>query len=363
MIAKFAECWVFDGPGLPLRREQIPFVPLRNGEVRVRLRACTLCGSDLHTYRGRRSGPAPTILGHEMIGVIEELGPGAAPLAADGSALQIGERVVWSVAVSCGDCFFCRIDLSQKCNQLIKYGHEPLSAGPLGGLATHCHLRENTAIVRVQDDLPDEEEAPASCATATVAAVLRAAGDVSGQTILVIGAGMLGLTACAFARFQGAARIVVCDVAPERLALARTFGADAVFDMNRQLDDLRAFIAAATNGRGVDAALELSGSSDATSTALDLLRIGGRLILAGAVFPTPELAVRPEMVVRRLLRIEGVHNYRSLDLLDAVRFLSVNYQRFPFRELVAKRFDLDCVPVALEFAERERPVRVAIVMR
>jgi alcohol dehydrogenase len=192
--------------------------------------------------------------------------------------------------------------------------------------------------------------------------VLRAAGDISGQTIVVFGAGMLGLTACAFARSRGADRIAACDIDPSRLALAGSFGADAAFDSTQQADTCRAFIAAGTDGRGADVALELSGSSEATSAALDLLRIGGRLILAGAVFPTPEVAFQPESIVRRLLRIEGVHNYHPGDLTEAVRFLALNHERFPFHDLLAKTFDLNDAPAALEYAERERPVRVAVVM-
>jgi alcohol dehydrogenase len=80
------------------------------------------------------------------------------------------------------------------------------------------------------------------------------------------------------------------------------------------------------------------------------------------VFPTPEVTFRPESIVRRLLRIEGVHNYRPRDLAEAVRFLAQNHERFPFRDLTAKTFSLDEVPAALDYAERERPVRVAVVM-
>ena len=156
---------VFTGAGEPLELTELP-VPatLRDGEALVRVTCCTLCGSDLHSYSGDREVLTPTILGHEILGTIEAVG-GRTPLA-------IGQRVTWSIAASCGECYFCRNDLPQKCERLFKYGHEQMSEEhPLsGGLATHCHLAPGTTVVEIPSGLPDEVACPANCATATVAA-------------------------------------------------------------------------------------------------------------------------------------------------------------------------------------------------
>src|SRR5262249_43661003 len=92
---------LFDGPGRPLRPAVVPVPRPEEGEVLVRVEMCTLCGSDLHTFSGRRSEPCPTVLGHEVLGRVEALPEGAA------GGLSVGERVVWSVAAGCGACFFC----------------------------------------------------------------------------------------------------------------------------------------------------------------------------------------------------------------------------------------------------------------
>jgi alcohol dehydrogenase len=115
-----------------------------------------------------------------------------------------------------------------------------------------------------------------------------------------------------------------------------------------------------TEGRGADVALELSGSADTASAALDVLRVGGTAVWAGVVFPTPPVAVHPETVVRRCLTITGVHNYAPQDLAAAVQFLANNHTRYPFAELVARSFPLSEVNDAFRFAESERPVRVAV---
>jgi alcohol dehydrogenase len=330
--------------------------------VLVRVRACTLCGSDLHTFEGRRATPCPTILGHEIVGVVEAL-PADGP-AADGYGrpLRVGDRVVWSLTAGCGVCFFCTHELPQKCERLFKYGHERIEpAHPLsGGLASHCQLRRGTAILRVPDAVPDLVACPAGCATATVAAALRHAGDVAGAVVLVQGAGMLGLTAAAFAATRGAAAVVVCDTNAARLALAERFGATHAVPLEEGSEELRGRIDALTDGRGADVALEFSGAATAVEAGPSLLRVGGRCVWIGAVFPSRPVALSPETVIRKHLSIHGVHNYLPRDLATALEFLSARHGFYPFAELVSRQFPLEEAEAAFRFAAASRPVRVAV---
>jgi alcohol dehydrogenase len=352
---------LFDGPGKPFRFQTYSRPILETGAALVRISLCTICGSDLHTFTGRRTGPLPCILGHEPVGILEEIEGEVFDVA--GARLQVGDRVVWSVSVSCARCFFCTHGLPQKCQSLRKYGHEqddPAQA-PLGGLTTHCHLLPGTAIVKVPESLPDRVAAPAGCATATVAAAWRGASRQGGEslsapaTIVVIGLGMLGLTASAWASAQGHTTIV-CDREESRLEQARLFGATRF----ARPEHLRESVLEATAGRGADLVLELSGSAAANRLALEVLRVGGTAVLVGAVSPTEPIAVLPEQIVRRCLTVCGVHNYTPTDLLAAISFLGKHHQQFPFADLVSQAFPLDSVAEAFEFAEKLRPVRVAI---
>jgi alcohol dehydrogenase len=352
---------LFDGPGLPFRLECVRRPTLAPGESLARVSRCTICGSDLHTVAGRRVGPTPCVLGHEAVGVIEEMAGAATDV--HGSPLRVGDRVVWGVAISCGRCFFCIHGLPQKCQSLRKYGHERASPehGPLGGLTTHCHLPRGTALVKVPEQLPDAVAAPAGCATATIAAALRVGlrslpqSPGEPQTVAVIGLGMLGLTACAWIAAAGDAAIA-CDVDATRLADARRFGAAHATEPAQLLESVRA----RTDGRGADLALELSGSPVAAKLALDVLRIGGTAVWVGAVYPTAAVCLSPEDVVRRCLTVAGVHNYAPGDLAAAVDFLASSQHRFPFAELTVRTFPLDAVAAAFDFAERERAVRVSV---
>ncbi|MCH8892175.1 MAG: alcohol dehydrogenase catalytic domain-containing protein [Chloroflexi bacterium] len=161
-----ARAMVFEAPGQPLELRQFDLPELKPGEILAKVRMTTLCGSDLHTFQGDRGTPTPTILGHEILGTVAELPSGEPITDAFNQPLSIGDRITWSVAVHCGDCFFCRHNLPQKCEQLFKYGHEAIDPiHPLsGGLAEYCHLAPGTAIVRVPEVLPDQVACPANCA-------------------------------------------------------------------------------------------------------------------------------------------------------------------------------------------------------
>ena len=223
---------VWPGVGRAHEALAVPGIRLAHGDALVSVELATVCGSDVHTATGHRPGPVPSVLGHEQVGrVLATAGP---VRAVDGRRLEPGMRVIWSVVVSCGRCTRCRRGLSNKCTSAAKYGHEAVHHEweLSGGFASAVHLKRGTGIVIVDDETPAGVLAPASCATATVVAAIEAAEQItplSGRTVLVTGAGMLGLTATAMAADAGA-RVIVSDPSAERRAAALRFGAAAVAD-------------------------------------------------------------------------------------------------------------------------------------
>ena len=348
---------VFRGAGQPLDLVSWPMPDPAGSEVLVEVVACTLCGSDLHSIHGRRSVPIPSVLGHEILGQVVTFGPEAARLDFAGRELAEGDRVTWAIVASCGGCFYCDRGLPQKCERGFKYGHEPLRPGRelSGGLADHCLLVPGTAIFRVPDGLSDAAACPASCATATVAAALEAAGPLEGRSVLVIGAGMLGVTAAAWSRVLGACDVIACDPNDERLALAAAFGATRSASPSR----LAEAVTEATGGRGVDVALDFSGSPDAIEAALPLLGTGGTLVLVGSVFPTRALTVAPERIVRGCITIRGIHNYAPRHLHEALEFLARNPQ-YPFDSLVSSWRTLGEIDAIVGSDLAKRALRVGV---
>ena len=354
---------LFDGPGAGFTLATMELAPLNDGEVLVEVIACAVCGSDLHTISGRRPCAQHTVLGHEIVGrVIDTSGP---VTDWSGDPLATGDRITWSIAASCGSCFYCMKDLPQKCLQLTKYGHaDPGQDGPLGGFSSHCRLLPGTAIFRLPPGLSDLEAVPANCCTATSVAAVRLADPIAGSVLLVVGAGSLGLTIAEFALHNSASNVIIADINPRRIDQAATIAGctplllqpspdDTPTERPHVIDDL-------TDGHGVDIAIDVSGAPSAIESALAWLRIGGQAILVGSVFESPPISLDPQDVVRRMLRICGLHNYRPGDLQEALAFLAEIPAHSVSRSLVESSFPLSEIDRAVEAANTRDHLRVAI---
>lgn len=334
------EALVFRGAAEGFERVAVPGVELGPGDLLVRVELATVCGSDRHTAVGARTEATPLVLGHEQVGRIVALGPGDAPRTVDGRPLFHGDRVVWGVAIACGSCDRCRRGLTNKCERVRKYGHTRIERGWElgGGFATHVHVLAGSDVVRVPGRTPAEVLAPASCATATVVAAIEAAGRaLDGEVVVVSGCGMLGLTAIAMARAAGAVAIGI-DPDPRRRAQAEAFGAAATCAPGAS--SVREAMGRAGSPSGFSIAFELSGSNDAAETLLETADVDAVIVLVGHVFPSPPLAVDAEQLVRRLLTVTGVHNYRGEHLLRAVEFLQGADHEL-FASLVGQTVSLD----------------------
>ena len=346
---------VFNGPGKPLELRTVTVADPVGEEILVRVTGSTLCGSDLHTYEGRRDAPKPSILGHEILGTIEVFGPEANRRDLAGQPLNEGDRITWSVIAQCGKCYYCMRGLLQKCERMMKYGHEPLDRGLRGGLAEYCLLAPGSAVLKIPDTLSDRVACPASCATATSAAGIRAAGEVQGRVVLVQGAGMLGLTTCAMAAAAGAAEVICSDVVAERLARSEAFGATRT----TLPPGLPETVASVTRGQGVDVAIELTGTPAAFEEGLPMLRLGGTYVLIGAVYPSRPISLGMETLVRRHLTLRGIHNYAPEDLKRAIEFLAVSPNR-PFESLVEGWYPLTRADEAFNIARKGTAFRVGV---
>lgn len=337
---------LFEGPnrGFQILSRPLPHA-VGPGELLVEISLATICGSDLHTVEGRRSQPLPSVLGHEGVGIVRATGLGRNPGL-------VGTRISWSLADSCGACLPCaRWDLPQKCEHLFKYGHAGMTEGSgfNGCLATHIVLRPGTFVVAVPDRVHDPAAVSANCALATVLSAMDSFPKHA-ETVIVQGAGMLGLHACAVLRQRKVRNILLVDTSVTRLALAHAFSADP-------LDPVDAL--ARYRGRA-DAVLELTGSPEAVRDGLKLLRPGGFYALVGMVHPQSALDITGETIVRGCLTLRGVHNYSPQHLSQAMEFLEAEVERYPWPQIVSEPFPLDRIKEAFAEAASRRWHRVAV---
>ena len=363
MPAKKCNAAVFAEVGKPLELRQFELPDkLEPGAALCKVKMSTICGSDLHTISGRRIEPAPLILGHEIIGEIVALGSG---LEHDGfgDKLEIGDRVSWSVMASCGGCFYCRLDLPQKCEKLRKYGHTCCNEPPhlTGGYAEYIYLFPGTAIYKIPASISDEIATPANCALSTVINAAETIGLNKGETVLIQGAGLLGLNLVALAVEAGAKRIFVTDVLQSRLDMAARFGADLCINAkDLTSEEMLSQIRDQTGGHGVDVAFEICGVKEAVSQAVEALRIGGRYLIAGLVTPGSDLGIDGNQLTRKYLTVKGIHNYNPKHLGMALKFLEKYSQKYPYNELVGKVYSLSRINEAVESASTGKYIRIGI---
>ncbi len=346
---------IFDTLNQPFRLESWPMPEqLAAGEVLVEISLATICGSDLHTISGQRQEPTPCILGHEAVGRVVHIGQ-------DRPNLNIGDRVTWSMADSCGQCVMCtEYQLPQKCQHLFKYGHAAMDNGTglNGCYASHILLRAGTHIVKVPDSLPDNVIVPANCALATVVNMVSQLPDEC-NSVVIQGVGLLGLYACALLHQQGVKHIFCVDINQNRLAQVPNFGGIPINGQPDQYGEERKKILAVAEP-GVDAVLEIAGVAALVPEGLRLLRIGGTYGFVGMVHPNSQLEITGEQIIRKNLTVYGIHNYAPWHLDEAVQFLANTVEKYPFDQLVSPPYTLEDLPTAIEIARSQDWLRVSV---
>lgn len=347
---------VFTNLGETMKLQEHTLPKLKSGEVLVRNEFATICGSDVHTFTGKRREKTPTVPGHEMVGYVEALPDGETVHTYDGQELSVGDRVSWSVMAFCGKCSNCLKGLPQKCIHLKKYGHEVITDEYFfsGGYADYTHLWKGTAIFKLSKQLPVKDQSWLNCAFATSMAAGRLAGSLKGKRVLIMGAGALGVLVIPIAKEQDAAAVEVVDPDQKRRAKALVFGADRVYGP----DEFNAF---SEDAEKYDVVIEMSGQHQAIKLGLARLGLGGILVFAGSVFKQPDISFNPEQLVRNLWQFKGLHNYLPEDLGKAVCFLEEYYGNYPFYLITStKNFSLDNVNAAVEYAIHSDEFRVGI---
>jgi threonine dehydrogenase-like Zn-dependent dehydrogenase len=273
--------------------EEVPEAVPAVGEVLVRVRACGICGSDVHGMDGStgRRRP-PVIMGHEAAGTIAEAGAAV-------SGWTPGDRVTFDSTIWCGACRHCRRGEINLCDDRRVLGVSCAEYRRDGAFAEYVVVPARV-LYRLPDSLPFEEAALVESLSVAVHAAARLPVRL-GDTALVVGAGTIGLLAIQALKARGCALVAAADVAGERLELARRLGADAGIDTRTA--DAAVEMRRLTNGWGADVAVEAVGLPATIRIAVESVRKGGALALVGNV--SPEVGLPLQSVVTREISLFG----------------------------------------------------------
>ena len=276
-----------------LQLTDMPEPEIAPGELLVRVKACGICGSDVHGFDGSTGRRIPPlVMGHEASGIVAKMG-------ANVKAFREGDHVTFDSMVSCGKCHFCRRGQINLCDNRQVLG---VSCGDYrrhGAFAEYVAVPEHI-VYPMPDGLPFEHAAmiePVSVAVHAVAITPVRLAD----TAVVVGTGMIGALTIQAARLAGCARIIAVDLEDHKLELARQAGADEV--VNPKTTDPVQFVLDATGGRGADVAFEAVGATEPIKTAIQSVRKGGCVTLIGNIRPNIDLPL--QSVVTREIRLQG----------------------------------------------------------
>ncbi len=347
--AKAAVMSAFKAP-IELKDYPVP-ADLGPGEVLVKVTLAGVCGTDVHLHKGELKVPLPLVMGHETVGTVAAMGGAVEDWL--GNALAIGDTVSWTVGMTCGTCKYCRLyKLPARCVNRKAYGvTTPCDKPPhfLGGYAQYHHLRSGTAIFKLPPDLNPEALVGAGCALVTVVHGYEKMPIRWAESVVVQGAGPVGLAAIAVASDAGA-RPIICIGGPrERLERCKRFGADIVIDIDEVKDPSkrRGIVLEHTRGLGADMVVECVGHPSAVAEGWDLARDGGRYLVLGQYCDAGPTPLNPHHITRKELEVGGSYGSEPTHWAKALEFLRTRSERFPFHELITHRFTLEQVNEAL----------------
>lgn len=288
----------------PLAIRDVPVPPPGPGEVAVEVRACGLCMTDNHIADGRiPTARPPLVPGHELAGVVVELGP-------DVDGVAAGDRVAVCTDVTCGRCDQCLRGETTRCPRLVRIGFERA-----GGMGERVNVPAAN-VERLADHVPFEKAAVIPDAVGSMYRGLRTVGEVGpGARVAIIGTGGIGLQGVKIARLLGA-HVTCVDRVAARLERARSFGADVTIDVTRE-----GFVEAARRAVGAfDVVVDTVGMGRSLVDAVTVCRNGGRVVAMGYV--DPELPIPSYEITIREKRVLGSRGLSRAEFRDVVRLVN-----------------------------------------
>ncbi|NLV73786.1 MAG: zinc-binding dehydrogenase [Chloroflexi bacterium] len=355
---------VMTGADQPLRVASFDLPELEEGAILLRTIYSEVCGTDVHLHHGRLAGvPYPIIPGHVNVGEIAALG--GHPTDPEGLPLKVGQRVTFlDVHETCGRCWYCTVaKATTRCPHRKVYGITySAEDGLLGGWSQFIYLKPGVKVLPLPDAVPAERFIGAGCGLPTAVHAIELAKIMLGDTVVVQGAGPVGLTAAILAQLSGATRVIVIGASAERLKQAERIGADTVIDIT-QVDEAerRARVLELTAGRGADVTIEASGAPRAVHEGFGFTRDAGRYVIVGQYTDHGEIGLNPHLEInKKHLEVRGCWGSDYSHLWRGVRVLAKHGDQFQWELFISRSYGLDEANQALADVEAWRTVKALI---
>jgi Zn-dependent alcohol dehydrogenase len=357
---KAAVCYEF---GKPLVVEDVELAVPGSGEIKVRLAATAVCHSDIHDIKGELPGPVPFVGGHESAGYIDKIGAGV-------TSVKVGDPVVVSLLASCGKCYYCVTGMPHLCENRFAPSKEPrlrnkkgqaLSPkGNVGGFAEYVVVNESQ-VVKVPKEMPLDRAALLACGVITgFGGVVNRAKVRPFQSVVVMGAGGVGINAVQGAAYVGAYPIIAVDVLDSKMKMAMDFGATHMVSAKRE--DAADAIRKLTGGRGAEFVFVTVGSVAAIKQGMSFTGQRGTTVIIGLPNFRDQLSFSPLEIIPSEKNIIGGFMGATNLKIDIPNLITM-YQtgRLKLDELITGRYPLSRINEALALTEKGEGLRNVIM--
>jgi threonine dehydrogenase-like Zn-dependent dehydrogenase len=363
-MTKTIRAAVMVAPRKPIEVRELPWPVLEPGAAMLKTLYSEVCGTDVHLHHGKLAGvPYPIVPGHVSIGHLAEIRGTVTDI--EGKPFREGDLVTFlDVHETCGRCYECLVTKqTTRCPSRKVYGISYGTAdGPLGGWAEHIWMKPGVKLLRIPKGVDPISFIAGGCGLVTAVHAIER-GDVRlGSSVAVLGAGPVGQAAIALARLAGADPVIAIGAPAARLEFAKKMGASHVIDLDVPAEERAARVREITGGHGVDVVIEAAGDPRAVPQALDLVRDGGRVVIAGQYTDGGDVAINPHRQInKKHAEIRGCWGCDYSHVHRALQVLARQGSALPWAESITAKFGIEQANEALAAVENRTVIKALIV--
>ena len=370
---RFVKSVVLEAKG-KLSLKSFPYPEVKKDSAIIRMEYSGICGTDKHSFegffhqKGGRPIPLPVIQGHENVGIIEEIN--GKILEHDGNELHVGDRVVPAPNISCGECFACRNNRPYYyCECKLDYGNNIGAGEPphiFGGWSEYLYILPGSHLFKYPDTL--DPKFGTFIEPLSVTGCLDKARQWSsewepfrsGDTVVILGTGPIGLFHLIKANLMGAGKIYSVDPYKFRTSLAKEFGATEVITSDDR-EEIKDNIMRLTDNLGADLVVDCSGVSEGFTIALELIREGGMVLEVGIFSNSHDIPINPHShILEKSARVIGIGGDDISQYYPSIKLLERNIDKLPWEKIISHQFNIDNIHKAMDVAMSDQSMKVLL---
>ena len=370
---RFVKSVVLEAKG-KLSLKSFPYPEVKKDSAIIRMEYSGICGTDKHSFegffhqKGGRPIPLPVIQGHENVGIIEEIN--GKILDHNGNELHVGDRVVPAPNISCGECFACRNNRPYYyCECKLDYGNNIGAGEPphiFGGWSEYLYILPGSHLFKYPDTL--DPKFGTFIEPLSVTGCLDKARQWSsewepfrsGDTVVILGTGPIGLFHLIKANLMGAGKIYSVDPYKFRTSLAKEFGATEVIT-SEDREEIKDNIMRLTDNLGADLVVDCSGVSEGFTISLELIREGGMVLEVGIFSNSHDIPINPHShILEKSARVIGIGGDDISQYYPSIKLLERNIDKLPWERIISHQFNIDNVHEAMDVAMSDQSMKVLL---